>query len=42
MEKWFIKSGKSDISFDNLNLSNYMKKILSNRELGTAENVQSF
>lgn len=42
MEKWFIKSGKSDINFDNLNLSNYMKKILSNRELGTAENVQSF
>ncbi|MBL7575130.1 single-stranded-DNA-specific exonuclease [Peptoniphilus asaccharolyticus DSM 20463] len=42
MEKWFIKSAKANINFDDLNLSDYMKKILSNRELSAAENVQSF
>lgn len=42
MEKWFIKSKKNEINFEDENLSKYMRMILSNREFGAADNMQSF
>lgn len=42
MEKWYIKSIKTKIDFENSNLSEYMRRILSNRELSAADSVQSF